>query len=419
MKNKSFFSRLFAHDSVLLIIAFIIAFVAWFIINANSDAENKITISEIPINIDMQDESLKVFRSSADTASVEVSGNRIIIGSITAADLLVSAGQDTVVDTPGDYELNLSVKKSGVKTNYAIDSSTLEPQKIDVFVDYEKEAEFEIDNQMVYKVDNDHYASAALSDTTVTISGPESMISKVASVAIMGTIDAEKNDDTVSMDRKLIYLDSEGNELSNTYIESNIDTVKVTLNVYPVKDIELALNVIDQPKDAPAISLTPSKIRVAGPQDVLNTIEDDTFTIGNFDYSDYSNEKVNIYMDISLPNGLKNLSSDTSVNVQTDLTDYKMKTVSCEIESSLKTSSYKTEFNFSNIDIIVVGPEGIVETIADTDISVIADFTSNMSEIKSSKTLSLNIPLEVVLGKGYESCWVYGVYTADVTVSKK
>ncbi len=419
MKRKGFFSRLLSHDIVLLVISFVIAFGVWFLINTNSDTEGSITVNDIPINIDIENDELQVFGVSDDTASVTVSGNRVMIGGITAADLSVSAGQDTAIDTAGEYTLDLSVKKASVNTNYTIDTSSLSPASITAYIDRIREAEFDIDNQIVFKVNDNHYASVALSDSSVIISGPDTIVSTIASVAVMGTIDGEQSADTLTVRRNLTFLDSTGNEVSSPYISSNIDDVTVTANIYPVMDVNLKLNMLNAPDDPPSIKLSPSTIKIAGPQDTLDEIEDDTITIGNFDYSTMTNTEVELKMDISLPTGLRNLSNDTSVTVATDLSDYVKKSITCKISSNLNSSEYRSEFNADKIEITAYGPKDVIDTLSASNISVIADFSANMSEIAEANTLSLSVPLTVTLTKSYTSCWIYGSYTADVTVSKK
>ena len=86
MKKTSFLTRLFSHNIVLLIISFLLAFIAWFIINANSETETNVTISNIPVSITLPDTAVEkgfqIFNDTEYTASVEVSGNRVTVGSL-------------------------------------------------------------------------------------------------------------------------------------------------------------------------------------------------------------------------------------------------------------------------------------------------------------------------------------------------
>ena len=66
-KKKSLLARFFSHNITLLVLAFLLAFTAWFIINASSETDTNVTISDIPIIIDLPesalDAGLKVFNS--------------------------------------------------------------------------------------------------------------------------------------------------------------------------------------------------------------------------------------------------------------------------------------------------------------------------------------------------------------------
>ena len=155
MKNKSWLARVLSHNWVLMIIAFILSFTAWFIISANSQTETNVTISDIPITIELSEEAqndgLQIFSGNDVTASVEVAGNRVTVGSLTASDITVTANQTNSIIGAGTYTLPLSAKKTGLKTNYEI-VSDVTPANITIFVDKLKEDSFDIENQIKYTV---------------------------------------------------------------------------------------------------------------------------------------------------------------------------------------------------------------------------------------------------------------------------
>ena len=421
MANKGFISRLLSHNFVLLILSFIIAFGAWFIINMNSETETNVTISDIPITIELTqealDDGLQIFSGNDVTASVEVSGNRVTVGSLSPSDIQVTANQASSIISPGTYTLSLSAKKTGAKTNYNIESSVT-PANITVFVDRLKEAEFDIENQLVYEVSDGYYASATFSESKVSVSGPETEVSQIDSVAVMGTIEGELSD-TVTIEKSIIYLDKDGNELELPLTTADIDTVEVALTVYPVMDVTLQVDVANAPSSYPRISISPSTIKIAGPQDSLDEIEDNAISIGTIDFTKLSNEKITNSYDISLPSNCKNLSGEAVASVSIDLSSNVQKTVSCKIAGSLDSDTYKTDFSSNNIDITVIGPKDVVEEITASNISVIADFTDKLSGVTSSNTVSVEVPLTVTLSSDFDECWIYGSYTANVNISQK
>ena len=52
-KNKSALARFFSHNITLLVLSFLIAFVAWFIISVNPDTEYTATMTDLPVEIEL------------------------------------------------------------------------------------------------------------------------------------------------------------------------------------------------------------------------------------------------------------------------------------------------------------------------------------------------------------------------------
>ena len=422
-KNKSFLARFFSHNITLLVLSFILAFSAWFIINANSETETSVTIANIPVSLELSEsaveDGLQIFNGDDITASVEVSGNRVTVGSLSASDIQITANQLNTIIAPGTYTLSLSAKKTGLKTNYNIVSSVT-PSTITVFVDRFKEQEFEIDNQLTVQItDSSHYVTTSLSHETVTLSGPETQMKQIDSVAVIETISSDV-EDSQSFQVKLKYLDKDENELDLPLVTADVETVEATLSVLPVMNVNLTVDVINAPEDHPEISLVPSKVKIAGPQSELDQIENDTVSIGTLDFSKLTNKEYSLPYDITLPKECKVISANViGTTVKIDLSEYDKTVISTKISSKIDATKYTTEFVDNNISITIYGPEDELEELTASDITVIADFTDKLSEVTPGNTISLSVPLTVSLSSKYPNCWIYGTYTASVNVSMK
>lgn len=422
MNNKqSFLSRFFSHNITLLVLAFLLSFTAWFFINASSETDTSVTISDIPITIELPEaaveDGLKVFDGDNVKASVEVSGNRVTVGSLTSSDIQVVANQSSAIISPGSYSMSLSAKKQGLKTNYNIVSS-VNPSTITVFVDKETEQVFDIQNKLTVKLDdNNHYANTTLSQSKVTLTGPETMVSLIDSVAVEDTLTGKEADKTVQ--EKLYYYDSDGEKLDLPLVVADIDTVEVTISVLPISTVTLGVNVSNAPSDYPSISISPSTVKIAGAQDTLDKIEKNTVKIGTLDFSKLKNKKNTLKYTISVPTGCKVISGETSANVSIDLSSYEMTTVTGKITSKIDSSLYSTEFATNNVELTIYGPAEALEDLSASDVSVVADFTGLLDDLKSGNAVSLSVPLKATLSSDYSSCWVYGAYTTNVNVTKK
>lgn len=421
MKSKSWFSRLISHNWVLMIFAFVISFTAWFIISANSQSDSNVTISDIPITIELSEEAqqdgLQIFSGADTTASVEVTGNRVTVGSLTSSDISVTANQTTSIIGPGTYTLPLTAKKNSFKSNYNIVSNSVNPANVTIYVDKEKEETFDIENQIKYTVEEGYYVNTSLNPNTVTVTGPESEVSQIASVAVQGTVEGVI-DNNQTIQKELVYLNENGDQLELNMCTFDVDSVEVTLSVYPVIDVSLNVEVVNAPSSYPKIGISPSSIKVAGPKDALAEITDNKFTVGTLDFAKLKNEKITRVFDLSLPKGCKVISGETSAAVSIDLSSYAKTAVTCKIASNIDSEKYKVDFASNNVDVTIFGPEDLVEDLTASSISVIADFNDLLDEDISS-TVSLQVPLKITLTNEYSECWVYDYYFANVTVTKK
>jgi len=424
MKNKNILARFFSHNITLLVLSVILAFSTWFIINASSETDSNVPISGIPVTIELsetaQQDGLQVFNGNDLTASVEVSGNRVTVGSLSSSDIQIVANQTSSIISPGTYTLPLSAKKTGLKTNYSIVSSVT-PSSVTVYVDRLKEAEFQIENRMTIQLaDSNHYASTSLSHNTVTLSGPETQINKIKSVAVVDTITADSADKQTFQER-IKYLDEDDSILELPLVTADVEAIEATVSVMPVMTVNLAIDTVGAPTKYPSIQLTPSKIKIAGPQSKLDQIENQTIVTGTLDFSKMTNKINKELFDISVPTGCKVISGESSVTAIVNLSGYVKTDVSAKISCIVDTTKYIPELNNNNVAITVYGPESLLESITASDISVIADLTDMVEGVSANNpTVSFTVPLTVKLSSKFAAqCWVYGSYDTTVTVTLK
>ena len=420
--NKSLLSRFFSHNITLLVLAFLLAFVAWFIISLSEESEETKTITDIPISIELPntavEDGLKLYGIEDMKASVEVKGNRAILGTLTASDIQVTTTQSSSMISVGSYTLPLTAKQNSVKTNYTIIKEKLSPSTVTVYVDKEKEKEFTIDNQITVNLDDsNHYAGVGLSKSKVVVTGPETHVNQIASVAVIDTITQESQTTTVNED--LVYLDENGEKLFLPYVTNDVGTVEVTISVLPISEVSLKVDVANAPSSYPDISISPSTVKIAGPQDVLDGIEDNKVTIGTLDFTELKNEGNKKKFDITLPKGCKVISGETSATAYIDLNSYYSTTVNAKVSNKLDSSKYTVEFASNNVEVSINGPEDMIDSISASDITAVADFTGLLDDVKSGNAVSISAPLKISLSDDYSECWVYGTYTVNANVTKK
>lgn len=417
-KNKYSLNKLLQNNKFLFIIAILISISVWLYMSMGSSNDTTITVSNIPIQIELSDEAssngLQIFSETDQTASVMVTGNRAILGSIDESDITVTAAAG-VIDSAGNYTLSVSAAKTNPTSNFQI-VSTVTPSTISIVADYLRETSFQIQENVVYKVADGYYASTALSSKNVVISGPQTEISKIDKVSAVAEIDGTLSESkTVTAD--LVLTDKDNNVLNDDLLTMDLNKVEATISVLPEKTVKVnpvfsnvpeGLNITDN-----MISIEPSSILLAGPKEVLD--QTTSVDLEAIDFTTLKNEKKTFpALGIDIPSDCKNISNSTTAKVTIDLSGLSNKkfTVDKFAVEGL-SSEYKAEITQKNISVVIIGPSSELKKLTSDDITAVIDTSDSVGTVGS-----VQMPVKFKIS-GTNSCWAYGSYKANLTISEK
>lgn len=415
-KRKFSLGSLFRNNKFLFVISLLISIIIW--VSMSFDSQNSTTrvISDIPVNIALSDEAiesgLEIFSGNDETASVTVSGNRVTLGSISKDNIIVTAQTANTINTAGTYTVSLSPSKANVSDDFTITSQP-SPSVITIYVDYRREKTFDIVDNVVYQVAEDYYASSILSSKTVTVSGPQSEISKIDAVSV-----SEKLEGTINSDRHttlpIKLYDSSGYEISSNLLTLSIEDVDVDISVLPEKTLRLEPNFKNRPSGLNVeniVTVNPESIKIAGPADVINTTG--YIDLDNIDFSTLTNKEQTVETNVMLPDECRNLSNTSTASVTIDLSSMKSKTFTISNFSVQGLSDeYSSVITTQALDVTIMGPESEIEALKAENIEGIID-TSTVDGTVGSTSMAVRISID-----GAKSCWAYGSYEANITISR-
>lgn len=438
-KNKSFLSRLFSSNIFLLILSFILSFASWVVVSFVSDTNIKTTtIEKVPVSIDLPDSDYdytffldKYYGVSLDDSGnplvdVVVKGNAIVVGSLKPENIDITGKiniPNNAALSPQEYTVSLNYEKSGVLTNYEVQS--ISTSTLSVYVDQPLEKDFDIVNSCTFKnTDNTKYANLTLSQSKVKIKGPESLINEISSVEVHGEITEEG-----TVKKGFVYKDSEGRELTDAYFTPSVENVSVTAKLLSIATVNLKVEYKNKPSDVKTqANISPSAVRIAGEQAELDKYKNG-LTLTTLDYAELKNENFEQDFTITPPDNCKIIadenekSAPTKAKVSLDLGPYSENTVSKKI--TYDADGYTYTFTPGDISIQLYGDETQIKGITSSDIKLTVDipddFKSKLQELKSGESVSRQgVKLKPELSSDYSECWIYGSYTVDqVTVTKK
>lgn len=418
-KNRFSLSRLFRNNKFLLVFSLLLAIVIWVIMSLSNTNESDTVITNIPIQINLSDEAtangLKIFSGNDQSASVTVKGNRVTLGSISSDDIILSAQTAGTISTSGTYALSLSARKVNTSDNFEIVSSP-SPSVITVFVDHSKDATFEIENKLKYTIADGYHCDVTLSTEEVKVSGPQSEVSKIASVAIEGSIGGEIREDKSSeFDIKL--YDNTGTEISNGMITLSEESVTANFSVLPEKEVPVKLEYKNKPENLNIDSFldySPAKILIAAPSKTLDKLE--SVSTEKIDFGKLSNKKEKLNVALDLPSKVVNLSESKNISVTLDLRSYKSRRINVSNKHfTVKglSDDYTYSFSTDELNVQLKGPKSKLSAIKASNITCEID----ASDIDGT-TGSISLPAKISLNS-VDSCWVHGEYKVNIYVTKK
>lgn len=418
MSKKRFsLNSLLQNNKFVLIVAILVSVAIWVYMSMGSSNDTTVTVANIPIQIelpeDASDNGLQVFSGGDQTASVTVSGNRAIIGSISESDITVSASA-TMIDTSGEYDLNVVAVKTNPSANFTIQQN-ITPSTVKVYVDYLRESTFDIQDSVVYKVEDGYYASTSLSLDSVIISGPQSKITEISKVSAVAEVKGTINKSTETNCQLRLY-DRDNKEISSDLLTMSVTNVDATISVLPEKTVDVIPSFINKPEGLvitdDMIKIEPATITLAATKDVLD--ETDSVKLESIDFTTLKNNVFTVdNLGINIPSDSKNISNASVAKFTLDLSSFESETFTVDkFTTEGLSSEYKADITQNSLSVTIIGPKSQIDSLSSDDITAVID-----TKDYKGTTGSVQMPVKIKIN-GANSCWAYGSYKANLTISQ-
>lgn len=416
--SKYTISKLFRNDKFLIVFAFVISCILWFVFSQNSGEETVTTVTDIPINIELSqdavDSGFEVFSMGNETASVKISGNKITVGSVRSDDILVTATAGAITSS-NTYPLQLTAKQNSSKTNYSIVS--VDPTFVNVYIDKRRSMQFEIQDKIKYdySIDPTYYAGNPVYSTKkITVSGPETEVKKIDYVAITGEITGQLKS-TAEIDADVVLYDSFGDVIESDLLSLSVSTVNVSVPIMPEKEVPIKAKFSNVPSDIDIDSLVtvePSSISVAASETTLRTLPEVDLPIIDFSTIDPTKD-TEFELDVTLPSDCRNISNVTKAKVKINLDGYTTEQITITDFTFKNVSSNSTaKATTTDITVTVAGSEDYISSLTSEDLTAVIDLKDKGNDFVGST----EIPVTITIDNGY--CWVIGSYSVNVSVEK-
>lgn len=264
-------------NNILLKIASVIfAIILWLIVLNIDDPDTTRTISNIEVTIENADAvtSLnKIYNIVAgQTATVSVTGPRSIVDKLTAADFVATADFNELSQT-NSVPINVDLKKQTYSDKVIINSKTY-TMRLSIEDIESKEFEVEIRN-IGYLADNYVIYSNRISNKTVTVYAPTSVMNTIAGVVAEVVSEGQSENFTSEITLSCVGMNGRSIDSAKNNITIDSPTATVTCVVYFSKEVSVTdtfENAIPNGYSIIEKTLSSDKVTIVGNRDVVDGI---------------------------------------------------------------------------------------------------------------------------------------------------
>lgn len=217
----------------------------------------------------------------------------------------------------------------------------------------------------------------SFSPSTILIAGEESAVNQVDHALVTVTRD-EPLSETFSgeMPFQLIGLDGTVLDLEELNLETDVNTVQVTLPVVQLKEVELTVDLLPgggATADNAVVTINPSTITVSGSETDLAGLS--SISLGEIELGNIFSQDTFTF-DIQLASGLENVSGETQATVTVEITGLTTRTLEVDNIQWINAPEGCTVDLVSQVrQIQIRGSEEAVNAVIASQISIVADLT--------------------------------------------
>ena len=419
MKVKKInYRRLFYNNKFVAVFSLFISFCIWIKFSSGTSEIATKTITNIPITVELsknaKENGLSIFGLEDIGSEVTVSGNRIILGQLSKDNIQVYAHQsEGIIDTTGNYTLELRARKVGILTDYEFESS-VSPKFINIFVDRFKSKTFNITSEIAYTADPKYFSPVSLSESSITISGPDSIVSNISKVCIEKDITNPITQTTTIKELPIQIYDNTNKKITSKYLSYSTNKVDATILVLSKKNIPLSSSYNNSPSTWPfrayQIKLTPESIEVAAPKDIVNSLA--KIELEPLDFSRINLTNNTFELPLKIPAECRNLSNAYSANLKINMNGIQSKKINVNRVKFINVPANRQATSSTlSLKVEVLGPSLEIKKISSDDIFIQVDLSN-----KEGFTGSTELPAQLKFNSSKTSCWIYGSYSINAEI---
>ena len=427
MKRRFSLNAFMHNRTASMIFSIAVAVVIWGAVVFGSPTLQERHI-RVPVTVDLtgsyaESIGLCLVGDSEFSVQVQVSGRWTVISKLTEEDLRVRAEVSTI-NNAGKQTLTLRASRNSAEDDYEIES--ILPDTISVVCDYWDTTEFSVvTNLNGTKTTDANMLCTPFLDTDmfpngkVKISGPRSVLSKVASVQARIT-NPQTIEQTTVFDAELVALDADGKELDMSqceFLDLSSFNIKVTVPVEAVRVIDFHCTVLNTPAGLAElgdklITISPPSITIVGPLANVETFVDSVKNLTTIDFDKLKADNLTQVFSLNLPASVRVLDGTSEVSVSINVEDFSSKEFELPIGSTLKNTKLlnvpagmQAQALSTTVKFTVIGKTSYLNRLEPKDFT--AELTLPDGATAGNHPCSLRIRITDKRYDDFKNMWVY------------
>ena len=418
MKNNTVQKLL---DSRILwaVVALIVALFMWvYVTNQNSD-EFKRTFRAVRVefvgeDILRQSRNMVITDPDYSTVTIEVVGPRRTVSSLRESDIVAQVDVSKLSQAAYTSQAYTVVFPDGNDVS-SLSTTSRTPETINFMVSKLVSRTVQVRGSFDGSLAEGYTAETPqFEPSTITITGPEAYIKDVDYAWV--SFGAENVSQTYEVETGFTLMDKDGNSCSIEEISFSADVVTATLPILIVKEIPLTVELIaggGATSENAVVTIEPyDTITLAG--DSATLARKNRIVLATIDLADFTSSFSDTYT-IPLDDDTVNMTGITEAKVTVEIVGLATKSFTIRrqnLDCINVTDGYNYEILSENLEVVLRGPEEVLETIGSENITAVADL------LDYKYSVGTYMPEVTIYVDGFTNVGAVGNYTISVDLKK-
>lgn len=401
-----------------MIMSLLLALALWIYIASLSADEYTRTFRGVPvqlINEDILRSSRNMVITNLDTNSVTITvvGPRRIVSALSADDIVAQVDVSRLSQAAYTSQQYTIVFPDGNASS--LTTTYRSPETVNFMVSEQIRKQLQVRGSFEGQTAEGYTAEVPVFEPSIiTAYGPEAYLKNVDHAWVtFGT--NEEVSQTYTVETGFSLQNKDGEELSTTGLTFSSDVVTATLPILSVKEVPLAVNLIDgggASADNVIVSFDPvSSITLVGDSTLL--AGKNKIIVATIDLSDFENSLSDTYT-IPLDDGVRNQTGVSEVRVTVEVVGLESKTFTVTEMSCINvTPGYEATIISESINVKLRGPAESINSVQSQNIRAVADLTDYVNSTGAF------MPEVKIYVDGYSDVGAIGNNTISIEIQRR